>query len=311
MEFNDLDADFAIEILRENGFSISQLKNSDSPEKFNLALKNADFIIAGYKNIDAEIMMKAPNLKLIATTSSGVDMVDVEFATSQGILVCNVPQIATEEVALHALSLILSLERGLFSTPLNFNEKNWGLRYYNTPRRLSELNLGLIGFGKIGSHLAQISSEIFNKVLVFDPFLDHAIEGITKVETFEDLLASSDVVSLHMPLNPDTQEIMDAKAFAKMRSGATFINVARGGLVNHAALEEAVKTKHLRYVGLDVLNPEPPQNGSFLLEQANVKITPHIGFASSATLRGYMMAPVQEILAFAHGEKPVSPVNTI
>ena len=177
---------------------------------------------------------------------------------------------------------------------------------------LSGMQLGLVGLGRIGGHVAKVAKAMGMHVATYDPFIsaERASEiGVEKVESLEKLLGMADVVSLHLPLNPETHKIMNAERFAQMKQGAIFINASRGGHVDETALLGALDSGHLFGAGLDVTDPEPPLAGNPLLYRDNVILTPHIASATGAGRRKMMTGAMNQILQVLRGEKPDNLIN--
>ncbi|MBC7813158.1 MAG: 3-phosphoglycerate dehydrogenase, partial [Burkholderiales bacterium] len=172
--------------------------------------------------------------------------------------------------------------------------------------------LGLIGFGRIGGHVARIAQSIGMKVAAYDPYAAPTLAadlGITLLPTLEALLGSSDVVSLHLPLNEQTHKIMNAERFAQMKPGAIFINTSRGGHVDESALIAAVDSGHLFGAGLDVTDPEPPAADDSILQHPKIVVTPHIASGTKdSKSRIYEMA-LEQVFMVARGEQPPHLVN--
>lgn len=312
-DVTDLDPTPGIELLRGHGITAEILDPALSEEDFGRELETADAVVCGYRGLTRELLRRAQQLRLIATLSVGVDMVDVDAATESGVQVCNVPPIATEEVAVHALSMLLMQERGLERAITGVRSGGWDPEGYPAPRRLSELTLGLVGFGRIGQRLARLASPLFGSVLAFDPYaarLGSSPDG-TVAADFDEILGRADVLSLHAPQAPGAPPILSEPEFGRMRPGSGLVNVARGGLIDHAALLAAVDSGRLRYACLDATDPEPLAADSPLRCRENVVITPHVAFASERTLTEYALAPAREIVALATGAPPLSPVNRV
>jgi D-3-phosphoglycerate dehydrogenase len=177
---------------------------------------------------------------------------------------------------------------------------------------LYERQLGLVGLGRIGSHVARVTQALGMKVATYDPYLapeKAASAGIELVDSLEKLLGMSDVVSLHLPLTDENRQFMNAERFGQMKKGSIFINTARGGHVDESALVDALDSGHLFGAGLDVTDPEPPPAGSPLFGRSNVVITPHIASATvTGKLRIYEMA-MEEAMRVLRGDRPHHLVN--
>lgn len=244
-------------------------------ETFAREMQDADVLLHVLEPVRAATIDGAPNLKLIQKLGIGVDTIDLEAARRRAVAVCNMPGANTRAVAELALLLMLATLRRLTELDAETRKGNgWSL----DPNSLDNINelggrvVGLVGFGAVGRCLTPMLQGIGARVVY------------TNVVSFRDLLSTADIVSLHLPLTPDTAGIMNAEAFASMKRGSILINTARGGLVDEAALVEALKSGHLRGAGLDVFAVEPIGSDNPLLKLPNVIATPHLAWFSGETL---------------------------
>lgn len=277
----------------------------------------ADGIMAGGVTYNGEFMDKAPRLLVICRIGIGYDKVDVAAATERGIAICNTPDGPTISTAEQAITLMMTVARSIKSVGnalenmLESGEKRniWG--EYKAIE-MSGKNLGLVGLGRIGGHVAKITTAMGMNVTTYDPFVSDeraAALGVKKAKSLEALLGQSDIVSLHLPLNPETHKIMNAERFAQMKQGAVFINVSRGGHVDEDALADALDSGHLFGAGLDVTDVEPPLANNPLLGRENVVITPHIASATPDGRYKMMSGAVERILQVLRGEQPENMIN--
>ncbi len=248
-------------------------------ETFAREMHDADVLLHVLEPVRAATIDAAPNLKLIQKLGVGVDTIDLVAARRRGIAVCNMPGANTRAVAELTLLLMLATLRRL--TELDAQTRNgngWSLDP-NSLDNLGELGgrvVGLVGFGAVGKCLTPMLQGIGAKVIYTN--------ASDRREGFKDLLSAADIVSLHLPLTPETARTMNAAAFASMKRGSILINTARGGLVEEAALVDALKSGHLRGAGLDVFAAEPVQLEHPLLKLPNVIATPHLAWFSGETL---------------------------
>ena len=285
----------------------------DASDRF-AGIESAQAAIAGGLVYDEVMMSRAPELLVIARTGIGYDKVNLEHATRHGIAAINTPDGPTISTAEFAVTLMMGVAKNL--PAIQADMRNNLLR--NVPRppyralELADLQLGLVGLGRIGGHVAKVALAIGMRVHAYDPWLapERMLElGVQPAASLEALLAEADVVSLHLPLNESTRKIMNAERFAQMKSGAIFINVARGGHVDEAALLDALDSGKLFGAGLDVSDPEPPLPNNPLLTHERVLMTPHI---ASSTSRGRYklnrdaMSQVKQVL---RGERPPHLLN--
>jgi len=272
----------------------------------------ADAVLNCYFKIGADLIKRLDACRIIARTGTGVDNVDMAAATARGILVTNVPDYCVDEVAEHALSLLLSLARRVPFMDRAVHAGTWGQAPHRPLYRIRGKVLGLVGLGNIGRALAQRARGIGLEVLAFDPFVtaEAASAAMTrKVDRLEDLLAQSHYVSIHAPLTKDTHHLIAARELGMMRRDAYLVNCSRGGLVDEAALAAAVTTGQIRGAALDVLEREAydPSNPVFSCD--GILITPHAAFYSEESLIELRQKAVDEIKRRLTGTPPRCPVN--
>jgi phosphoglycerate dehydrogenase-like enzyme len=314
-DVDDTDPAHGIALLEAHVFEVLVLGTRD-PSAIVAAARDADALLPGYAPIDRSVIAAMPRLKVIALMSMGFDYVDVEAATERGVWVTNVPGAATEEVATHALALLLASLRQLPFYTGSATPARWNSRATVAPPRLSELTLGIVGLGKIGRQFARQAGPLFGRVLGYDPMLPDTAEVRSSLEragvqraSLDEVRRSSDVLSLHLPLTPETASMVDADFLAAMPSGSVLVNVSRGGLIDSAALAAALDAGHLSGAALDVLDEEPPQAGHPLVGRDDVILTPHIAYFSQRTEVEYVRVQAQNAVAAVTLGEPDAPVN--
>ena len=254
--------------------------------------------------IDAEMIAGAKHLKVIATVAVGYDNIDLRVCAEHGIKVGNTPGVIADATADIGMSLILATMRRVVRGIDLIREGRWErgemLPYGND---LARKTLGIFGMGAIGSALARRACAAEMKIIYHNrnPRSD-VDETEARYVDFEELLREADVVAVTAPLTPATRGVFDAEAFAKMKSGAYFINIARGGLVQTDALYEALRSRHLAYAGLDVTDPEPLPLAHPLWTLPNVVVTPHIGTSSYESRDAMLQLAVSNVIAGLRGE---------
>lgn len=287
---------------------------SATPENPLAALATAQGVIASARiRYDGAFMDRAPSLRVISRTGIGVDNIVIPDATARGIAVCNTPDAPTVSTAEHAMALLFAVARDI---DRGLRELRQGVRkdFFNESRgvELNGLRLGLVGLGRIGSHVAKIAQAIGMTVAAFDPGVSPAqaaAKGVERVDSLEALLRDADVVSLHAPLTESTRRLIDAQALAWMKPGAILINAARGGLVDESALLAALEAGKLRGAGLDVFDVEPPSPDHPLLARDDVICTPHIGGVTGASRGRVWRESIGQALAVLRGERPKNILN--
>lgn len=256
------------------------------PHQIAERIAGAHIVITDHAVPDRALMQKNPQLQLIAISSTGYNHIDTDEARAQGITVCNVRDYGAIAVAEHAFMLMMALSRQLLSYQQSVHSGAWQQSpvfcYFGAPvHDLFGKTLVIVGRGSIGSALAQRATAFGMRVLYAEQ--KQAATCREGYVPFEEALAQADVLSLHCPLNSQTQQMMHAQAFSLMKPGSLFINVGRGGLVDEAALAHVLQNGHLGEAGIDVLTEEPPKSSSPLLSVShpNFMITPHVAWAST------------------------------
>ncbi|GAA3073626.1 MULTISPECIES: NAD(P)-dependent oxidoreductase [Actinomycetes] len=253
-------------------------------------------LVVGYADVDAGLLDALPALRVIATSSTGLDMIDLEATRARGVPVVPLTDASTEEVATHAVALMLAVERQLLAGARTVAAGGWTQEATGltpAPRRLSDLTVGLLGCGRIARRVAALLRPLVGEIIGHDPHQD--CPEIHQVGV-EELLRRSDVLSLHAPLTRETRGLLDEERLALLPHGATLINCARGELVDPDALLSALDSGRLRGVGLDVLPGEPPSPSSPLRQHPQVVCTPHTAFWSAPALETYSLQPARTVL---------------
>ncbi|WP_033542546.1 C-terminal binding protein [Planococcus sp. CAU13] len=276
--------------------------------------KGAAVFLNQYAPITDKVMEQLPELKLVIRYGVGVNNIDMEAATKHGVQVCNVPDYGMHEVADHALALMLALTRKI--TVMNEQVKNGGWNYQlSIPVfRHSEQTVGIIGLGRIGTAFAHKVHALGCKVVAYDLNRSESRKKNTpdfvEMIDFESLLAISDVISIHCPLET-AKNLIDAAAMEKMKSTAYLINVSRGGIINEADLHQFLKDKRIAGAALDVFQEEPVGNDSPLLEHANFLCTPHMAWYSEQSAQELKRKVAEEAVRFIANEQVKYPVNQL
>lgn len=264
--------------------------------------------------ITREIMDELPELKYIQVLATGYNVVDCQAAREKGITVCNIPAYSTDGVAqlVFALTLELANNVGLHSDSVNAGE--WAscpqFCYWKTTQvELAGKTFGIVGFGKIGSAVAQIANAFKMRVIAYSPNT-RTYDGLGNVEftSLDNVIKESDVISLHCPLTPDTKGLVNMEFLSKMKNTAFLINTSRGPVLDETAVAEALNDVKIAGCGVDVLCDEPPVDGSPLIGAKNCYITPHIAWASLEARTRLMNIFKSNFEAFISGN-PVNVVN--
>jgi D-3-phosphoglycerate dehydrogenase len=274
----------------------------------------ADAVIAAARiRYDGPLFDRAPNLKVITRTGIGYDNISVPDATARGIAVCNTPDGPTISTAEHAVTLMLAVAKGIKRTAAAVRTRG-KIDYFGeyTGIELHNRRLGLVGFGRIGRHVAKAAQGLGMHVVCFDPFVTveaAAASGVTRLGSVEEVLSTADVISLHLPLSAETRHFINDARLALIKKGAVLINTSRGGVIDEAALLRAIDSGHLAGVGLDVFEVEPPAGDHPLLHRENVIATPHVAAATGASKERVWTMAIDNVLQALRGERPASLVN--
>jgi D-3-phosphoglycerate dehydrogenase / 2-oxoglutarate reductase len=277
--------------------------------RIEVADGTADALLNTYLPITDQLLGQLPACKIVARYGIGTDNVDVAAAARRGVVITNVPDYSIEEVAVHALCLMLALTRRLPEASRLVASGGWGLDGLRPIRRLSTQRAGLVGFGRIARRLAGYLTALGCEVVAHDPFLQPG-PGLPPLLALPDLLGRCDVVSLHAPLTARTKGLIGAAELATMKPDAVLINTARGGLVDVDAVIGALRAGQIRAAALDVLDAEPPAAGRLPGDLTNLLVTPHMAYYSEESIaesQRKAATQVVKVLTGGHPDYPVLP----
>lgn len=277
-------------------------------EELIRACREADGLINQYALLTRRVLEHLPKCKVVARYGVGVDSIDLKAATDLGIVVANVPDYCIEEVAGHAVALILTLARKTAFFDRSVKSGRWDFHLGVPINRMKGKSLGLIGSGRIGLEVAKIMSAFGIRVQAYDPYLTESPEGI-QLREFETVLSESDFISIHCPLNESTLHLIGEKEFKKMRKKPILINTSRGPIVDEKALVRALEEGQISGAGLDVLEKEPPETGNPLLRMENVILSPHAGFYSVESISELKRRTAKNVSEVLQGRWPGTAVN--
>lgn len=275
---------------------------------------DADIVITNKVKLNAQVIQQAANLKLVAVAATGTDNIDLQTCGARGVIVSNVRNYAGNTVPEHTFALMFALRRSICAYRESVKAGRWQesgqFCYFDYPvRDLAGSTLGIIGDGVLGNAVANIGRTLGMQVL-FSAFKGRSGQG-SLYTPFDEMLARSDVITLHCPLNPQTRNMLGTDEFAKMARKPLIINTARGGLVDEAALAQALLSGQVSGAGFDVVSAEPPAADHpfmSLLSLPNFILTPHIAWASQEAIQGLADQLIDNIEAFVNG-KPVNVVT--
>jgi len=293
-------------------------KKIDDEEKILYYLRkmnavDADALLVNHAIISEKIISQLKNCKIIARYGVGVDNINVEAAKKRGIIISNVPDYCVEEVSDNAVAFILECQRKIVQ--LNHIVKNdipWNYEKIKPIRRLSNLTIGLLAFGKIARKVAEKLFYYNLNIIAYDPYFGNKEQyNWVKFVTLDELLNNSDVISVHAPLTKETYHLIDEDSILKMKNGVYIINTSRGGLIDEIALYNGIKSGKIAGAGLDVLeyNDENDYSKSPLIELENVIITPHTSWYSEEALNELQIKTAKNVYKMLSEGRPLYEVK--
>lgn len=279
-------------------------------EDFREQVGEFDAIILRGTHLDADLIAAADNLKIISKHGVGLDSVDIDAATEQGIVVCNTPQANSRTVAEAVIMLLLATRRNVVQADRAVRAGNWDARAdwdQFCRHTIEDDTLGLYGFGNIAREVAKMAIGIGMHCVTYDPYIrdEDLLDGVSRTTQKQSLFAAADVVSIHTPLTDETRR---AVGLEELREIDYLINTARGEIVNEEALRQALD-EDLVAAGLDVLDEEPPESDNPLLQRDDVVLTPHVGTLSIEALRQMSKEAAENVRTVYEGDMPDSAVN--
>lgn len=290
-----------------------QFFDRSSPNEVVPRASDADVILTNKVKINADIINKLQNLKYIGVMATGYDVVDVNAAKSKGIIVTNAPAYSTNHVAQLVFAHLLNIVDRVEAFACDNRTGRWSASndfcYWDEPtHELASMTMGIIGLGNIGQTVAKIAQSFGMRVSAVTSKKEQELPAGIKKETLDNLLAESDVISLHCPLNDSTRYIINRESIKKMKSSAIVINTGRGPLVNDDDMADALSKKTIKAYAADVITEEPPRSDNPLLPLQNAYFTPHIAWASQEARIRLIEILAKNIEAFFKG-KPLNVVS--
>ena len=299
-------------VLRPLGIQLEVLTPSNRTA-FRSALARADALINQFVPLDAELIAAMPRCLLIVRYGVGYDGIDLAAATQAGICVANVPDYGTQEVANHAVSLMLAVHRRLLQYDSALRQGRWlrGPQVVPPIPRLKGLTLGIVGLGRIGRTVAAHADSLGLHRLTYDPYVSRsaAMDAGAVLVDFETLLRQSDFVTFHTPLTAETRHLLGEAEIQRMKPSAVVINTSRGAVVDTTALARALHAGRLAGAGIDVFEQEPLRPAHPLWTAPNTILTPHVAWYSEEATHTLKRRVAEEVARVAQGEWPRSLVN--
>lgn len=302
------------ELMRANGLEveISQLTRPLAHEELKEKARHYDALITMLSDqIDKEFLLENSHLKVISNYAVGFNNIDIKMANSLNISIGNTPEVLTEATAEVALGLMIAAARQFHFSHTKAAQglfKSWDPTGF-LGHGLSGKKCGIIGFGRIGSRLAEMAYRAFNMQIIYSSPLEKVNHLNALHLSLEELLSESDFISLHLPLNPDTNKLLGIKQFELMKKNAVLVNTSRGEIIDQDALIYALKNKIIFGAGLDVTDPEPLPPTSELFKLENALILPHIGSATYEARKAMSVLAAENIIAGLEGKPLRASVN--
>ena len=288
-----------------------QVATEPTPEAILRVAKDADALLVTYAKITGDMIRQLTKCRIISRMGIGTDNIDIAEATKARIVVTKVPDYCIDEVSDHAMALLLAVVRKIPFINAQVHGGTWKMPAVVPIHRLRGSVLGLVGFGRIPQLVAPKAKAFGIKVIAYDPYAPKEVfagAGVDSVD-FSTLLKTSDYVSIHCPLVPETQNLFNADAFRQMKRSAYLVNTARGPIVDEAALAAALDAGDIAGAAIDVMAQEPPGASSPLYGRDNVILTPHTSFYSEESLVDLQTKAAEEVVAILGGKAPRNPVN--
>jgi len=299
------DIELECELFRRHGIDVivAQCRTED---EVIAAAQGCFGILVQYAPITERVLAALPEVGIVSRIGAGYDTIDTEACARHGVWVANSPDYGVGEVATHALALGLALTRNIVAYHRDIAAGHWHYLSSGKLRRPREMTLGVVGLGRIGKRMAQVSRDTFKRVIAYDPYL---IDGdfpvfVERAPSLDALARASDVVSLHTPLTPETRGMIDARFFAALQHGSFLVNTARGAVVDIDALLGALDAGILAGAGLDVLPVEPVSRDSQLLGHPRVVLSPHSAFYSVEAERELRRKAAQNLATWLSSGRP-------
>jgi D-3-phosphoglycerate dehydrogenase len=294
-------------------FDVREVDGTDRPALLAALAGAHAVLVRSATQIDAEALAAAPSLKVVARAGVGLDNVDIKAATVAGVMVVNAPTSNIISAAELTIGHILSLARHIPNAHSSLAKGAWKRSQF-TGTELYEKTLGIIGLGRIGTLIATRMQAFGMRIIAYDPYITAARSQQLGVESksLDDLLAESDFITIHMPKTPETTGMISTPQFKRMKSTGYIINVARGGLIDEAALYDALNEGVIAGAGLDVFSTEPPtKNAARLLSLPNVVVTPHLGASTDEAQEKAGISVAKSVRLALSGQIVANAVNVL
>jgi D-3-phosphoglycerate dehydrogenase len=296
-------------ILASAGFELQEIQPICTTEDEVIrTCGEATVLLVQWAPITRRVLESLPRLRAVVRYGIGVNNIDLEAAKELGIAVANVPSFCVEEVSTHAVAMIISLAKRVSQDYFRIAHGGWGIGEFMPIPALSELTLGLVGFGAIARRLAEKARVFGFRIVAYDPYVPDATFSSNQVERvdWEELLRSADIISLHCPLVPETTHLINRDSIARMKHGVFIVNTARGPVIDEPALIEALRSGAVLGAGLDVFEQEPLPQDSPLRSLPNVVLTSHAASVSTSAVTKLQIKAAESARDLLLGRRPES-----
>lgn len=288
-----------IEILKSSGMSVDVNTKLSKDELLKVIGDYDGLVVRSATKVTAEVLNAAKNLKVVGRAGAGLDNIDVVASTKKGVVVMNTPGGNTITTAEHSISMLLSMLRMIPQATASMKSGKWekskftGTEFYNK-------TLGIVGMGRVGSHVAKLGQGLMMSVLAYDPYLspENAQKMGVELVTLADIYKRSDFITVHSPLTPETRNLINSEAISQMKNGVVLVNCARGGIVDEDALYEALKSRKIAAAAFDVFVQEPVDPSNPLLTLDNFIATPHLGASTTEAQENVALAIAEQMVDY-------------
>ncbi len=288
-----------IEILKNAGLSVDVNTKLSKEELLKVIGDYDGLVVRSATKVTAEVLNAAKNLKVVGRAGAGLDNIDVPASTKKGVVVMNTPGGNTVTTAEHSISMLLAMLRMIPQATASIKSGKWEKSKF-TGTEFCNKTLGIVGMGRVGSHVAKLGQGLMMNVLAYDPYLspENAQKMGIELVALSDIYHRSDFITIHSPLTPETKNLINAEAINQMKDGVMLVNCARGGIVDENALYEALKTKKIAAAALDVFVQEPVDPNHPLLTLDNFISTPHLGASTTEAQENVALAIAEQIVDY-------------
>ena len=301
-DFPDVDLELAL--FRDAGMDVLE-RQCRTEEDVIAAAEGCAGLLVQYAPVNAKVLDARPEIRIASRFGAGFDTIDVEDARARGVWVANSPDYGVAEVSTHALAMALSLVRHIPEFDRDIRAGRWHYSSTGPVKRATQLTLGILGLGRIGGRMAQISRACFGKVIACDPYVEErSFPEFVRPVDLDSLFREADVVSLHVPLNDETRGIVNGRTLALMKPSSILVNTSRGAVVDVDALAAALAAGRLRSAGLDVLPREPMNADHPIMTDPHVLLTPHSAFYSVEGEKELRRKAAQNLIDWARTGRP-------